>query len=280
MRPQRLSHKPMPVRPRWVVMSTDGDMGPQDEMELLTGVSETKLHAVGMILAAIYGVASAIPISAFFGSVGVSGSIGLSICIAPLFGILLGPKRGFAYGLVAGVIQAALATVIPSAALALAVPTMVLGPSVSGLFTGLALRPWTTVAGKRIPGPSITIIYLLLVIILYEIPEYEAWWFPAVYFAAVITALLLQVKEVRFDPSAEGWKKYLQVVPFTIIGTATDFSMMTLGAVYLMGIPAPVFGFVIFPFMLGERIAAIVVSAIIASVALAAFSDLWTGTTE
>ena len=261
-------------------MSTDGDRGPQDEMELFTGVSETKLHAVGIILAAIYGVASAIPISAFFGAVGVSGSIGFSICVAPLFGILLGPKRGFAYGLVAGVIQAALATVIPSAALALAVPSMVLGPSVSGLFTGLAMRPWTTVAGKRVPGPFITTIYLLLVIVLYEIPKYEAWWFPAVYFAAVITALLLQVKEVRFDPSAEGWKKYLQVVPFTIIGTATDFSMMTLGAVYLMDIPAPVFGFVIFPFMLGERIAAIVVSAIIASVALAAFSDLWTRTME
>ncbi|MHA1771748.1 MAG: hypothetical protein ACTSYL_12580 [Candidatus Thorarchaeota archaeon] len=251
--------------------------GSHDDLELSYFESSniTKLDVIGTILAAIYGVSSTIPISTFFGAFGVtSTALGFSICIAPLFGILLGPYRGFAYGLVAGLIQGALATVVPTAGLALLNPPIILGPAISGLFTGLALQRFTSNSGQKVPGPLFTAIYLVIIIVLYEIPNYTAWWFMLPYALAAIIALVLQIYQIEFDPEKEGWRRYAQVLPFTFIGTMTDFSMMTMGAVYLMAVPAVVFGTVIFPFMLGERIAATVVSTIIAFVVLATFRDV------
>ena len=256
-------------------MSIADSSGDAQDLTLFEGKSTTKIDAVGIILAAVYGVASAIPISTFFGAFGVTGSIGFSICIAPLFGILLGPYRGFGYGLVAGIIQAALATVVPTAATALVVQTMVFGPAVSGLLTGLALKRTVEFKNHRLPGPLFAALYLIVIIFLYEIPNYTAWWFMILYMLAVVVALFLQVKQIQFNPDVEGWRRYAQLIPFTIIGTMTDFSMMTLGAVYLLEVPPVVFGTVIFPFMLAERTAAIIVSAILGSVVLANFRDLW-----
>ncbi len=247
----------------------------QEGFELFGGISETKQHAIGVLLAAVYGVASAVPISAFLGAVGVSGAIGFSICIAPLFGILLGPSRGFAYGLVAGIIQLMVAVFVPTAVVPLIVPTIPLGPAVSGLFTGLALRPRTTLGGISLPGPLLTAGYLMAIIILYEIPNGQAWWFPAVLMLAVVVALALQVTGFEFDPESFGPRRYLQLLPLALIGTATDFSTMMMGAVYLMAIPAPTFGWVIFPFMLIERTAATLISAAVAAAVLAAFPEVF-----
>lgn len=233
------------------------------DLSYFEGSSSTRLDVIGTILAAIYGVATTIPISTFLGAFGVtSTAIGFSICIAPLFGIILGPRRGFAYGLVGGIIQAALAPVVPTAGLVLLNPPIVLGPAVSGLFTGLALRKST---------PIFAASYLTIIIVLYEIPNYTAWWFMLPYGLAVLVALFLQIHQIEFDPNREGLGRYLQVLPYAFIGTMTDFSMMTMGAVYLLNIPAFVFGTAIFPFMLAERTAATVVSSIIAFVVLATF---------
>ncbi len=231
------------------------------------GTSTTKQYAVGVILAAVYGVSALIPISAFLGSAGPLAQLTLTICIAPLFGILLGPTRGFIFGLIGGVITAFLPGV------ALLVPTVILGPALSGLLTGLCLQPNTQLRSIRIPGPLLTALYLSIIMIFYLIPNYGAWWFMVYYGLAVLVAVSLQFEGFRFDSGKQGYKRFLQLIPLALIGTITDFSMMTMGAVYILVIPAEVFGFVVFPFMLVERSTATIISAILATVVLSAFKD-------
>jgi hypothetical protein len=108
-------------------------------------------------------------------------------------------------------------------------------------------------------------------IILYEIPNSSAWWFIIPHFSAGIVALLLQVRDVDFNPSRTGVFKYLQFLPLVFVGTMADQSMMMLGAVYLLPIPPDAFGFAIFPLMLLERIIATLVCIIITSAVLRTF---------
>jgi len=246
--------------------------GEDQDMQLVGGTSATKQYVIGVILAAVYGVSALIPISAFLGSAGPLAQLTLTICIAPLFGILLGPTRGFIFGLIGGVITAFLPGV------ALFVPTVILGPALSGLLTGLCLRPYTTLGSIRVPGPLLTTLYLIVVMTLYLVPNYGAWWFMVYYALATFVAISMQSQQFRFDDAKQGYKRFLQLVPLALIGTITDFSMMTMGAVYILMIPAEVFGFGIFPFMLAERSAATIISAIVATVVLSTFKDVFPGT--
>ncbi|MHA2601442.1 MAG: hypothetical protein AM324_004835 [Candidatus Thorarchaeota archaeon SMTZ1-83] len=249
---------------------TDAESAGEDvEMELVGGTSATKQYAIGVILAAVYGVSALIPISAFLGSAGPLAQLTLTICIAPLFGILLGPTRGFIFGFIGGVITAFLPGV------ALFVPTVILGPAVSGLLSGLCLKSHTTLRSIRIPGPLLTALYLSIIMILYLVPNYGAWWFMVYYALAALVAVSLQFEEFRFDAGKRGYRRFLQLIPLALIGTITDFSMMTMGAVYILMIPAEVFGFGIFPFMLAERGAATIISAIVATVVLSTFKDVF-----
>jgi len=117
-------------------------------------------------------------------------------------------------------------------------------------------------------------LYIAVIIVLYLIQNYEAWWFMTYYGAALVVALVLQREPVSFDPNTEGIPRYLQLFPLTLIGTITDFSMMTMGAVYILLLPAAAFGFGIFPFMLAERAAATVIAAILIAVVLRAFPEI------
>lgn len=249
----------------------------QEELRVFVSRSKTKAYAVGVMLAAIYGVLILIPMSAFVGALGIAtGGIPVAICVVPLFGIMLGPTKGLTFGLVAGIVAAFLALVV--APISLAVPTMLLGPAVSGSFTGLCLRRTTRFGSMRVPGPIITALYLLTVILLYEVPNSAAWWFMTPYVLALVIALVLQVKSIDYSQGLAGARKYLQLVPLVLIGTMTDFSMMTMGAVYILGIPADVFGFVVFPLMLAERTVAVIVGSFLAALMLATFRDLWSWT--
>ncbi|NHJ14848.1 MAG: hypothetical protein EAX95_14300 [Candidatus Thorarchaeota archaeon] len=238
------------------------------EMQLEGGFSTTRLYAIGVVLAAIYAVSALIPLTPFLGGAGPLAQLTLTICIAPVFGILLGPSVGFAFGLIAGVIAAFLPGV------SLIVPTVILGPAISGLLTGLCLKPRTEVRGYKVPGPLLTALYLGVIIILYLIPNYSAWWFMIYYVLAMAVALSLQLQSMQFDTSVKGTSRFLQLFPLTLIGTVTDFSMMTMGAVYLLQIPAEAFGFGIFPFMLAERCVATLLSAIIVAIVLKAFPNI------
>lgn len=238
-----------------------------DALELFgEGGRATKQYVLGVVLAGLYGVGALIPVSGFIVTTGVVAQISFTILIAPLFGILLGPWRGFIFGLVGGVITAFLALIIPS--VVLVVPTVILGPAVSGFFTGLCLD------SKKTYGGLITAAYLSLVITLYLIPNNQAWWFMSPYVLAAGVALVLQVTGARFVPSNMRSLRY--ILPLALIGTITDFSMMTMGAVYILSLPAELFGFVIFPAMLVERTIAAVFSATVASVVFVTFRDqLW-----
>jgi hypothetical protein len=230
------------------------------------GGQSTKQYVLGVVLAGLYGVGALIPVSGFIVTTGVVAQISFTILIAPLFGILLGPWRGFVFGLVGGVITAFLALVIPS--VVLVVPTVILGPAISGFLTGLCLDSRTT------QGGLITAAYLAVVVVLYLIPNSQAWWFMAPYVLAAVVALFLQVTGARFEPSNMRSLRY--ILPLALIGTITDFSMMTMGAVYILSLPADLFGFVIFPAMLVERTIAAVFSAAVASVVFVTFKDqLW-----
>ena len=241
----------------------------EPELTLFKGKTETKFIAVGVILAAVYGMAALVPLSVFIGG---SGAITVAICIAPLFGILLGPWRGFVFGLVGGIVAALIAIEH------LAVWTMLFGPAATGLFTGLCYQPSTKVGRITIPGPAIAFVFLLIMTFLYEIPNFTAWWFMVPHFSGGIIALILQIRSINFDPTREGVFKYLQYLPLVFIGTMVDQSIMMLGAVYIIQIEAYAFGYVIFPLMLVERIIATLVCIIITSAVLKAFEhELFTG---
>ncbi len=245
----------------------------EETMTLVGGRSSTQMFVVGVILASVYGVSSLLPISGFIVATGITASISFTICVAPLFGILLGPTRGCVFGLIGGAVGGYLAVFVGG--VPLIVPTVVFGPAISGLFTGLCLKRMTTAHGSRIPGPLLTFMYLIIVIILYLIPNHSAWWFVTPYILAALLSLGLQLREVKIDSTAKGLKMYVRLLPFTLIGTITDFSMMTMGAVYLLGLPAALFGYVIFPAMLVERTTATIVSAILAAAVLTTFRGLW-----
>ncbi|MHA1958957.1 MAG: hypothetical protein ACW99U_01920 [Candidatus Thorarchaeota archaeon] len=244
----------------------------EEEMTLFTGQSDTKLLAVGGILAAVYGLGSLLPVSGFIAAPGVVATISVTILVAPLFGILLGPSRGFVFGLIGGVVAY---LVGGSGGLYILVPPIILGPALSGLFTGLSRIPLTEVRGIKVPGPSLTSLYIVGIIILYLMVNMEAWWFMILYILAAGAAIGLQITGNRLDLKGIGSGSYLSILPFALIGTITDFSMMTMGAVYILSIPAAVFGTVIFPAMLIERSAAIAVSMILVVVLAKAFPDLW-----
>ncbi|MHA2141245.1 MAG: hypothetical protein ACXADC_01755 [Candidatus Thorarchaeota archaeon] len=241
------------------------------ELESFKSTSSSKIIAVGAILSAVYAIAVVLPMSQFIGPAGSGSILSFAICIAPLFGLILGPRYGFVFGGIAGI----LATIVSTqfGGLYLAIPTIILGPAISGLLTGLCLRPVTEFQAIKVPGPAVTAIYLLLVILLYLIPLYEAWWFILPYALAMLVAGGLQTFRFKFDSTASFARIPLQILPLTLIGSLADFSMMTLGSVYLLGLDAFLFGTVIFPVMLLERTASVIVSAIIAGVLFTAFRN-------
>jgi hypothetical protein len=239
----------------------------QEKLELFgSGRSPTKQYTLGVILAGLYGIGALIPVSGFIVTTGVVAQISFTILIAPLFGILLGPWRGFVFGLIGGVITAFLSLMVPS--VVLVVPTVILGPAISGFLTGLCLDTRAT------KGGLVTAVYLAIIIALYMFPNGQTWWFMAPYMLAAGVAVVLQIVGARFEPSNMRSVRY--ILPLALIGTIADFSMMTMGAVYILQLPADLFGFVIFPAMLVERTIATLFSATVASIIFVAFKDqLW-----
>ncbi len=241
-------------------MTTVSDEDPvtHEGLELAGMPARSRVIAVGSLLAALYAVTVMVPISAF---IGASSVMSASIFIAPLFGVILGPRYGGAFGLVAGVLAAFVSSQFGG--LYLIVPTIILGPAVSGLLTGLCLRPKTMVRGVAVPGPLLTALYLLMVIAIYLVTYYEAWWFVAPYAFTTAVALLLQRTGTGGGVSPT-YGAHLRLVALMLVGTMTDLSMITLGAIYLLDLPASVYGYVILPVMLLERTAAVIMSTLIA----------------
>jgi hypothetical protein len=238
------------------------------EMKLFETTSDTKKIAVGVILVALYGVLALLPMSGFIGAAGFSSILSFAICVAPLIGIILGPWRGFGFGLIAGVVATIISLPI-GGGVYLIIPTTIFGPAIAALFTGLSLKQKTTINGINIPGPLFAAVYLIIVIILYEIFKFNAWWFMTPYMLAVIVTIILQAKNFEFDPK----QGYLQLVPLSFLGAMLDHSMMAMGSVYLLDLPADMFGFVIFPVMIIERIIATLLGALLAYIVLQLFGD-------
>ncbi len=237
-------------------------------MELFGSSSETKKVAVGVILIALYAILALLPMSGFIGAAGLSSILSFAICVTPLMGIILGPWRGFGFGLIAG-IAATMVSLPIGGGVYLIIPTTIFGPAIAALFTGLALKRTTKVGGFEIPGPIVTTLFLVVVIVLFEIVVYEAWWFMLPYMLAAIVSLVFQIKKFEFDPK----RSYLQLIPFTFLGAMLDHSMMAMGSVYLLQIPAAVFGFVIFPVMIVERIIATLLGALLGFIILKVFGE-------
>jgi len=235
----------------------------EPKLELLETTSETKRVAIGVILAALYAVLAILPLSVF---IGAASMISFAICIVPIIGIILGPLRGFAFGLMGGVLATMVLMVTPIN-LYLLMPTIILGPAIAGLFVGLSTRRITELGGIRIPGPFVTALYLLVIITLFLVARLEAWLFMTPYILAVVVALGLQVVGIEFDLDKEGTSKYLQIIPFTFLGSILDHSMMAMGSVFLLNLEAGLF-IGIFPLMLLERTIATIVGAIVGFIVL------------
>ncbi|MFO7837677.1 MAG: hypothetical protein R6V83_13625 [Candidatus Thorarchaeota archaeon] len=246
------------------------------ETEFLASDTGSKPTAIGMMLAALYAVSALIPLSGFLAATGFTSTISLAIIIAPLFGVILGPVRGSGFGLIAGVLATFVSLAVGG--IYLVVPTTILGPAVSGLFTGLARKSVTGIRGIRLPGPAICAVYLFIVVLLYEIPNWTTWWFASPYMLAAVVALGLQFykKDILTEDDEE--PNHWRIALLAFVGTMTDFSMMTIGAVYILAIPPEVFGFAIFPLMLIERSLATVVSSILLVMIFGVFrQDLFFG---
>ena len=111
------------------------------ELESFKSTSSSKIIAVGAILSAVYAITVALPMSQFIGPAGSGSILSFAICIAPLFGLLLGSRYGFVFGLIGGLIAAFVS--LQFGGLVIAIPTIILGPALSGLFVGLCLKPVT-----------------------------------------------------------------------------------------------------------------------------------------
>jgi len=237
-------------------------------MELFAASNETKTIAIGIILISLYSILALLPMSGFIGAAGFNSILSFNICIAPLIGILLGPWRGFGFGAIAGVIATIISLPI-GGGVYLIIPTTILSPAVAALFTGLALKRTTKIRNIKVPGPILTTLFLIIIILLYEIVRYEAWWFMLPYLLAAILTIIFQIEHYEFNPE----KSYLQLIPFTFLGVMLDHSMMAMGSVYLLQLPADVFGYAIFPAMLIERAIATILGAIIGFVVLKIFGS-------
>ncbi|MGY5873220.1 MAG: hypothetical protein RTV72_13300 [Candidatus Thorarchaeota archaeon] len=236
------------------------------EMELIEPSGDTRKVSIGVILVALYAILAVLPMSTFIGAGGVSSLLSFAVCIAPLIGLILGSVRGLAYGFIAGIIATFI--LLPfGGGVYLLLPPTIFGPAIAGLFTGLLLKGETKI------GPLLTAGYLFVIIIIFEIFKYEAWWFMLPYMLAAIIALVLQFKEIKFDSNRSGIFRYLQLIPFTFVGAILDHSMMAMGSVFLLDLP-PVVGFsfaLIFPLMILERIVATVLAALVGFVILKYF---------
>lgn len=237
-------------------------------MELYGTSNETKKIAIGVILITLYAILAFLPMSGFIGAAGFSSLLSFAICVAPLIGIILGPWRGFGFGIIAGIVATMISLPI-GGGVYLIIPTTIFGPAIAALFTGLSLRKTTIIYEFTIPGPMITTLYLIAIIILYEIINLEAWWFMLPYMLAAVVTIIFQVK--NFELNLE--KTYLQLIPFTFLGAILDHSMMVMGSVYLLQIPSAVFGFAIFPAMVIERIIATLLGALLGFIILRIFGN-------
>ena len=238
-------------------------------MELIEPRGDTRKISIGVILIVLYTILAVIPMSTFIGGGGVSSLLSFAVCIAPLLGIILGSIRGFAYGFIAGIVATLVLIPINGGGVFLIIPPTILGAALAGLFTGLLLKDEAKI------GPVLTAAYLFVIILLYEIFKYEAWWFMLPYMLAAILALTLQFTEIKFDPNRSGIYRYLQLFPFTFIGAMIDHSMMAMGSVFLLDIPAVgIFSFAtIFPLMILERIIATILACMIGFIILKYFGD-------
>ena len=246
----------------------EADENKQEDLERFETNSKSKAIAIGTVFAALYAVLVFLPISTFLGA-GTS-LLSAAIFVAPLFGILLGPRYGGAFGLIAGILATLIASQIGGIYVLL--PPVILGPAISGVLTGLSLDHFTSIRDFSIPGPLITGLYLLIVIILYLIPNSDGWWFILPYVLAMIVAFILQFFMIDIQ-SDNKRVAALSILSLALIGTMTDFSMMTLGSVYIFGLDGLFFGTVVFPVMLIERTAAVIISSLIASILLINFKD-------
>ena len=225
---------------------------------------------VGVIFVALYVILAIIPMSTFIGAGGVSSLLSFAVCIAPLLGLVLGSIRGFAYGFIAGILATIVLLPINGGGVYLIIPTTIIGPGVAGFFTGLLLKGETRV------GPLLTGGYLILIIILYELFKFEAWWFMVPYMLAAAIAIILQFLNIRFDSNRTGIYRYLQFIPFTFVGAMLDHSMMAMGSVFLLDIPAlgPFSFATIFPLMILERTVATVLAALVGFIIFRYFGDV------
>ena len=246
----------------------EADENKQEDLERFETNSKSKAIAIGTVFAALYAVLVFLPISTFLGA-GTS-LLSAAIFIAPLFGMLLGPRYGGIFGLIAGILATLIASQIGGIYIPL--PPVILGPAISGVLTGLCLDRTTSFYNVSIPGPIITGLYLLIVIILYLIPNYIGWWFILPYVLAMLIAFALQFFRIDVQ-STNSRMAALSILLLAIIGTMTDFSMMTLGSVYIFGLDGIFFGTVVFPVMLIERTSAVIISSLIASILLINFKD-------
>lgn len=179
------------------------------------------------IFAALYVVFSIIPIGTPF--IGGATVMSLNLVMTPIIGFL-GPVFGSAAALIGSFI-----------ALGVAPHTAIFGifsplvPLTGVLCVVLGLRRSTMpIAGIFVLGTSA--IFLLM--------RFEAFWFVLPHISVAIFMIIVRTFKIRSE---------IQLLSVCMVGTFGEQCAMFMLSIFVLNLPAALFGFIIFPFMLYER---------------------------
>lgn len=191
------------------------------------------------IFAALYLVASLVPISMF---IGAPSFLALNLIITPVMAILLTPSEAFFAALFGGVIS-----FYATPMQAMFGPYTILLPVAGATFGSLAFH-------KRKLGALMVSIFLVVAISAYLIKNYPFPYFVFPHALAVSLALMNAFK--RMTPFTA------KIIMYTYVSTMAEQGMMMILAVHLLGLPWQIFPAVL-PLMIYERIVGTVGSSLI-----------------
>ena len=192
-------------------------------------MEKTSTFAISLtaIFSALYVVFSIIPIGTPF--IGGTTMMSLNLVMTPILGFL-GPIYGTAAALIGSFIAIGVAP--QSAIFGIFSPLV---PLTGVLCVVLALRRSTMlIAGIFVLGTSA--IFLLM--------RFSAFWFVLPHITVAIFMILVRTFKVRSE---------IQLLSVCMIGTFGEQCAMFMLSIFVLNLPAALFGYIIFPLMLYER---------------------------
>lgn len=195
----------------------------------ITSYKALRASRIG-VFAALYAVASLVPISMF---IGAPSFLALNLIIIPAIAILLSPLEALFASLFGGIIALYIAPMQ-----AMFGPYTILLPVAGATFGSLTYH-------KTKLGASISALYLVVTISAYLIKNYPFPYFVIPHSLAILVALASSFKKMT--------PLQAKIPMFAYVSTMCEQGTMMIFAVHLLGLPWQVFPGIL-PLMIYERI--------------------------